>query len=161
MRNVNLCINFLFTILLLFSNMSIVKIHAREIFDSRGNPTVEVDLYTDKGKSSLFSREYDSSELRLTFVHKFVLMFSSKPQIVLRFWIQDYIVRLSLFILLSLSSYWCLSLTLIISAGLFRAAVPSGASTGIYEALELRDNDKSCYMGKGVCEWVSERAQAC
>lgn len=35
--------------------------------------------------------------------------------------------------------------------GLFRAAVPSGASTGIYEALELRDNDKSRYMGKGNC----------
>lgn len=33
--------------------------------------------------------------------------------------------------------------------GLFRAAVPSGASTGIYEALELRDNDKTRYMGKG------------
>lgn len=31
--------------------MSVVKIHAREIFDSRGNPTVEVDLYTDKGMS--------------------------------------------------------------------------------------------------------------
>uniref|UniRef100_A0A8D3CYJ0 phosphopyruvate hydratase n=1 Tax=Scophthalmus maximus TaxID=52904 RepID=A0A8D3CYJ0_SCOMX len=66
--------------------MSIVKIHAREIFDSRGNPTVEVDLYTDKG--------------------------------------------------------------------LFRAAVPSGASTGIYEALELRDNDKSRYLGKGVSKAV-------
>nr|XP_061813502.1 alpha-enolase-like isoform X1 [Nerophis lumbriciformis] len=60
--------------------MSILKIHAREIFDSRGNPTVEVDLYT--------------------------------------------------------------------ANGLFRAAVPSGASTGIYEALELRDNDKSRYLGK-------------
>uniref|UniRef100_A0AAQ4Q0V8 phosphopyruvate hydratase n=1 Tax=Gasterosteus aculeatus aculeatus TaxID=481459 RepID=A0AAQ4Q0V8_GASAC len=66
--------------------MSIVKIHAREIFDSRGNPTVEVDLHTDKG--------------------------------------------------------------------LFRAAVPSGASTGIYEALELRDNDKSRYLGKGVSQAV-------
>jgi hypothetical protein len=33
--------------------------------------------------------------------------------------------------------------------GLFRAAVPSGASTGIYEALELRDNDKTRFMGKG------------
>uniref|UniRef100_A0AAY4A9E6 phosphopyruvate hydratase n=1 Tax=Denticeps clupeoides TaxID=299321 RepID=A0AAY4A9E6_9TELE len=63
--------------------MSILRIHAREIFDSRGNPTVEVDLYTDKG--------------------------------------------------------------------LFRAAVPSGASTGIYEALELRDGDKSRFLGKGVC----------
>lgn len=33
--------------------------------------------------------------------------------------------------------------------GMFRAAVPSGASTGIYEALELRDNDKSRFLGKG------------
>lgn len=37
--------------------------------------------------------------------------------------------------------------------GLFRAAVPSGASTGIYEALELRDNDKTRYMGKGKTEF--------
>ncbi|KAM8794270.1 beta-enolase isoform 2-T2 [Eudromia elegans] len=60
--------------------MSIQKIHAREILDSRGNPTVEVDLHTAKG---------------------------------------------------------C-----------FRASVPSGASTGIHEALELRDGDKSRYLGK-------------
>nr|ABF60008.1 enolase A [Typhlonectes natans] len=66
--------------------MSVLKIHAREIFDSRGNPTVEVDLTTAKG--------------------------------------------------------------------LFRAAVPSGASTGIYEALELRDNDKTRYLGKGVSKAV-------
>ncbi|XP_043928061.1 beta-enolase-like [Protopterus annectens] len=66
--------------------MSIRKIHAREILDSRGNPTVEVDLHTDKG--------------------------------------------------------------------LFRAAVPSGASTGIYEALELRDGDKARYLGKGVTKAV-------
>jgi enolase len=33
--------------------------------------------------------------------------------------------------------------------GTFRASVPSGTSTGIYEALELRDNDKVYYMGKG------------
>lgn len=39
--------------------------------------------------------------------------------------------------------------------GLFRAAVPSGASTGIYEALELRDNDKGSYLGKGVQKAVS------
>merc|ERR1712129_19049 len=38
--------------------------------------------------------------------------------------------------------------------GLFRAAVPSGASTGIYEALELRDNDKSRLLGKGVLKAV-------
>merc|ERR1719446_1779926 len=64
----------------------IVSLKAREIFDSRGNPTVEVDLLTD--------------------VH------------------------------------------------LFRAAVPSGASTGIYEALELRDNDKKRLLGKGVLKAV-------
>merc|ERR1719326_2253781 len=64
----------------------IVSIKAREIFDSRGNPTVEVDLLTD--------------------VH------------------------------------------------LFRAAVPSGASTGIYEALELRDGDKRRLLGKGVLKAV-------
>jgi len=39
-------------------------------------------------------------------------------------------------------------------AGLFRAAVPSGASTGIYEALELRDNDKNNYHGKSVLKAV-------
>lgn len=66
--------------------MSILKIHARMIYDSRGNPTVEVDLYTSKG--------------------------------------------------------------------LFRASVPSGASTGIHEALELRDNIKAEYMGKGVNQAV-------
>ncbi|KAJ1842805.1 phosphopyruvate hydratase, partial [Coemansia sp. RSA 2708] len=61
--------------------MAIIRIHARQIFDSRGNPTIEVDMTTDKG--------------------------------------------------------------------LFRAAVPSGASTGVYEALELRDGGDA-YLGKGV-----------
>ncbi|XP_065842149.1 alpha-enolase-like [Oscarella lobularis] len=65
----------------------ITKVHAREIFDSRGNPTVEVDLTTDKG--------------------------------------------------------------------VFRAAVPSGASTGIYEALELRDKDPKRFLGKGVLKAIS------
>merc|ERR1719162_262162 len=65
----------------------IVSIKAREIFDSRGNPTVEVDLVTD--------------------------------------------------------------------AHLFRAAVPSGASTGVYEALELRDGDKGRLLGKGVLKAVA------
>ena len=59
----------------------IISVKAREIFDSRGNPTVEVDLATTNG--------------------------------------------------------------------LFRAAVPSGASTGIYEALELRDKDPARLNGKG------------
>ncbi|KAG8962214.1 hypothetical protein FRC03_004478 [Tulasnella sp. 419] len=67
--------------------MSITKIHARQIFDSRGNPTVEVDLYTSKGR--------------------------------------------------------------------YRAAVPSGASTGVHEAVELRDGDKSNYVGKGVSKAVA------
>merc|ERR1719160_852428 len=65
---------------------TIQSITAREIYDSRGNPTVEVDLCT----------EYH----------------------------------------------------------LFRAAVPSGASTGIYEALELRDGDKGRLLGKGVIKAV-------
>ncbi|HUP11823.1 MAG TPA: phosphopyruvate hydratase, partial [Niastella sp.] len=65
----------------------ISDIHARQILDSRGNPTVEVDITTDNG---------------------------------------------------------------IIG----RAAVPSGASTGIHEAVELRDNDKSTYGGKGVLQAV-------
>merc|ERR1719364_121227 len=65
----------------------IEHIMAREIFDSRGNPTVEVDIHT--------------------------------------------------------------------TDGLFRAAVPSGASTGIYEALELRDGDKSRLLGKGVLKAVA------
>jgi enolase len=37
----------------------------------------------------------------------------------------------------------------------FRAAVPSGASTGIYEALEMRDNDKTQYHGKSVFKAVA------
>jgi enolase len=68
--------------------MSIISaIHARQIFDSRGNPTVEVDVTTDNGVVG-------------------------------------------------------------------RAAVPSGASTGKHEAVELRDDDKSMYMGKGVLKAV-------
>lgn len=65
----------------------IADIHARQILDSRGNPTVEVDVTTDNG-----------------FVG--------------------------------------------------RAAVPSGASTGKHEAVELRDGDKNRYMGKGVLKAV-------
>ncbi|CAH7446572.1 Eno1 [Phodopus roborovskii] len=92
--------------------MSILKIHAREIFDSRGNPTVEVDLYTSKGVCA------SSPSCALGSLLYFLIAF---PASIL---------------------------------GLFRAAVPSGASTGIYEALELRDNDKTRYMGKGVSKAV-------
>ena len=66
----------------------ISEIFARQILDSRGNPTVEVDVITDEG-------------------------------------------------------------------ALGRAAVPSGASTGIHEAVELRDGDKKKYLGKGVLKAVS------
>ncbi len=66
----------------------IAQIQARQILDSRGNPTVEVDVITQNGV-------------------------------------------------------------------LGRAAVPSGASTGKYEAVELRDNDKGHYMGKGVLQAVN------
>jgi len=65
----------------------IAKIQARQILDSRGNPTIEVEVYTDDGSFG-------------------------------------------------------------------RAAVPSGASTGIHEAIELRDKDKGVYMGKGVLKAV-------
>lgn len=65
----------------------IINIHARQILDSRGNPTLEVDVFTSNG-------------------------------------------------------------------GFGRAAVPSGASTGIHEAVELRDLDKGIYMGKGVLKAV-------
>ena len=67
--------------------MQIVEIHAREILDSRGNPTVEVEVRT-------------------------------------------------------------------VSGAFGRAAVPSGASTGENEALELRDGDKNRYLGKGVSKAV-------
>ena len=65
----------------------IVEVKARQILDSRGNPTVEVDVLTDQGAMG-------------------------------------------------------------------RAAVPSGASTGIHEAVELKDNDKKKYLGRGVLKAV-------
>ncbi|PKA59134.1 Enolase 1, chloroplastic [Apostasia shenzhenica] len=42
----------------------------------------------------------------------------------------------------------------LVTSDLYRSAVPSGASTGIYEALEMRDGDKSVYGGKGVLNAV-------
>ncbi len=68
--------------------MKIEKIIGREVLDSRGNPTVEVDVVLESGARG-------------------------------------------------------------------RASVPSGASTGVNEALELRDGDKSRYMGKGVTKAVA------
>ena len=62
---------------------AISLIHARQILDSRGNPTIEVDVFTESGSFG-------------------------------------------------------------------RAAVPSGASTGSHEAVELRDGDKKKFLGKGV-----------
>ena len=69
------------------NQVKILDIRGREILDSRGNPTIEVDVYVENG-------------------------------------------------------------------ALGRASVPSGASTGIYEAYELRDNDISRYLGKGVLNAV-------
>jgi enolase len=66
----------------------IQSIHARQILDSRGNPTIEVDVFTENGAFG-------------------------------------------------------------------RAAVPSGASTGANEAVELRDGDKSKYLGKGVLKAIA------
>ena len=67
---------------------AIIDISAREILDSRGNPTVEVDVLLEDGAFG-------------------------------------------------------------------RAAVPSGASTGAHEAVELRDGDKGRYLGKGVLKAVA------
>ncbi|MFD1358831.1 phosphopyruvate hydratase [Fictibacillus halophilus] len=67
---------------------TIIEIYAREVLDSRGNPTVEVEVYTESGAFG-------------------------------------------------------------------RAIVPSGASTGEYEAVELRDGDKERYLGKGVMNAVN------
>src|ERR1700750_290317 len=66
---------------------AIIDIHARQILDSRGNPTVEVDVTLESGATG-------------------------------------------------------------------RAAVPSGASTGVHEAVELRDGDKKFYLGKSVSKAV-------
>src|SRR6476646_9740338 len=66
---------------------TIIDVYAREVLDSRGNPTVEVEVYTESGAFG-------------------------------------------------------------------RAIVPSGASTGEYEAVELRDGDKARYLGKGVLKAV-------
>lgn len=65
----------------------IIKIHARQILDSRGNPTLEVEVHTDNGAVG-------------------------------------------------------------------KACVPSGASTGMHEAVELRDGDSGIYMGKGVTKAI-------
>lgn len=92
--------------------MPITAIHARYIYDSRGNPTVEVDLTTEKGQL-------------VQFIALFIL---------------------SIYIIFS--NDFCQLL------GMFRAAVPSGASTGVHEALELRDKDKSVHHGKGVLKAV-------
>ena len=70
----------------------IVDVHAREILDSRGNPTIEVDVILEEG-------------------------------------------------------------------ALGRAAIPSGASTGEKEAVELRDGDPARYLGKGVSQAVDNVIQ--
>lgn len=102
--------------------MPITKIHAREIYDSRGNPTVEVDLYTDKGERFVQIAEEKSWFKKQKNEWKFPNFIKKKKKKI---------------------------------AGVFRAAVPSGASTGIHEALELRDGDKAVHHGKGVLKAVA------
>ncbi|KAF7330140.1 Enolase [Mycena sanguinolenta] len=104
--------------------MSITKIFARQIFDSRGNPTIEVDLYTAKDEilRPQWSTPFNGHE-------------GFECLIVLD-WIAFFI---------ALRAY----------DGRFRAAVPSGASTGIHEAVELRDGDKNAYVGKGVSKAIA------
>lgn len=91
---------------------------------------------------------YNSSELGLTF------FFSQICINVLKVTLHSFTFLSTGILEYYLRSYCCLLVHVdafdFVSAGLFRAAVPSGASTGIYEALELRDNDKSCYLGKGA-----------
>src|SRR5215475_2896451 len=74
-------------------NSSIIDVHAREILDSRGNPTIEAEVTLDDGTTG-------------------------------------------------------------------RAAVPSGASTGEHEAVELRDGDPKRYSGKGVLQAVQNVNEA-
>ena len=71
--------------------IEIIDVVGREVMDSRGNPTVEVEVYADDGRDTFLGR----------------------------------------------------------------AIVPSGASTGIFEACEMRDGDKARYLGKGVQKAVS------
>lgn len=58
-------------------------------------------------------------------------------------------------VMMSYPIYFYKQVDLVTELGLFRAAVPSGASTGVYEALELRDGDKANYLGKGVKKAVA------
>ncbi|POY76781.1 putative Phosphopyruvate hydratase [Rhodotorula taiwanensis] len=97
--------------------MAIQKVHARQIFDSRGNPTVEGMFRLNR---DFRIRRYDR-EGRVSPVRCLHHTASLTPRRI----------------------------------GLFRAAVPSGASTGIHEAVELRDGDKSKYLGKGVSKAVA------
>lgn len=122
----------------LFLRMSITKIHAREILDSRGNPTVEVDLYTTKG-------DVNHKQTNLTLFFYFLSMvenvISQKSH---------RLMVISSVTLVTKQPACLYQLSISCVSGRFRAAVPSGASTGVHEALELRDGDKTRYLGKGT-----------
>lgn len=150
--------------------MAMQKIFAREILDSRGNPTVEVDLYTAKGNTdplNWFALEEDPSAIwPLPFSCPTSSTFSEipfprclprPPSSKLAPLLRDTLVCLHCLCHwaqreelgpLGVDGTLC-DLPILLIPGRFRAAVPSGASTGIYEALELRDGDKSRYLGKG------------
>jgi enolase len=100
----------------------VTRIYARQIFDSRGNPTVEVDLTTANG------------------THTNIVAPSAPP-------------RAPCFLCCGRAPL-LMPAAVPARAGVFRSAVPSGASTGIYEALELRDDGKE-YHGKGVSKAIA------
>lgn len=117
------------------SPSAITKVVARQIFDSRGNPTVEADVYTYKVRASPTrgSREAYGQPSRQTarsafFPHS--IRFGALVSVLSQLYNDD-----------------CSCVQ-----GMFRAAVPSGASTGIYEAVELRDNDKA-KCASSAAEW--------
>jgi enolase len=94
--------------------MSIKAVHARQIYDSRGNPTVEVDV-------------------------RFCA--AVRAHVVLQLPVRTAAIA-ALLAGADLTRPACACAQVTTEHGTFRAAVPSGASTGIYEALELRDGDK-------------------
>ncbi len=92
----------------------IVDINARQIFDSRGKPTIEVELQTVDGRPILSARPLGQPPHSAKFP-------TPRPPLKHRHHLGAF----------------------------HRAAVPSGASTGIHEALELRDGDATNYLGQG------------
>ncbi|GFZ05885.1 enolase 1 [Actinidia rufa] len=129
---------------------NVKSVKARQIIDSRGTPTVEVDLVTDDlyrsaVPSGASAGIYEALEIRDGDKSVYASMVSVKAR-------QFIDSRGTPTVEVDL-----------VTDDLYRSAVPSGASTGIYEALEIRDGDKSVYGGKGVLNAVrtSTRSWEC